>query len=223
MSRIPLEHEPIEGKSSVIRYDRYASFIMRPEYRLTVKKLIKKVTHGLVLDVGTGSGRLAFELGMVKKTGFKIIGLDLSLDMLIEATGFQNNNYHSTYIDFIGATAANLPFADNTFDAVISYASLHHWQKPIEVFNEIWRVTKPGGFILIRDNRRMLDEPLYKAAIWIFTMFLPKAEKSRWPRSIMASFKLDEVREILDQTNMKHYMIKRDMGGFDLCIEAVKN
>ena|SRR3989338_1338486 len=49
----------------------------------------------------------------------------------------------------IVADAAYLPFADNTFDAVVSESLLEHVADPVAVANEIWRIAKPGGIIYV--------------------------------------------------------------------------
>ena len=55
-----------------------------------------------------------------------------------------------------------MPFADGSFDLVISYASLHHWRQPAAVINEIMRVLKENGRVIIRDNRRVTGQPFWE-------------------------------------------------------------
>jgi ubiquinone/menaquinone biosynthesis C-methylase UbiE len=219
VDRVPLEVEPIVGAATVEGYDRYAALFMRPEYGYTVRKILGKgIKAGLVLDVGTGSGRLAVELAKVKKSDFRIIGLDMSDGMLHKARINALAQKPIKQLDFVQATAARLPFQDESFDIVTSYASLHHWQEPLAVLNEMWRVTKENGLILLRDNRRVLGNPFYHAVIWVISRFMRKEERGRWPKSILASYTLTEVGRMLEQTKMKKAYIQADMGGFDLCI-----
>lgn len=44
-----------------------------------------------------------------------------------------------------------LPFADNSFDIVVSTGSIHHWKDPEAGLNEIYRILSPGGYALIYD------------------------------------------------------------------------
>ena len=57
-----------------------------------------------------------------------------------------------------------LPFADNTFDAVICTVSVDYMTQPIEVFKEIGRILKPGGLNLIIFSNRMFTPKAVK--IW---------------------------------------------------------
>ena len=111
------------------------------------KRFIKGLNisdNDIVLDVATGTGDIAFEIR--KKYKSKIIGLDLSVNML-EIAKQKAKNKKIEDIKFIEGDAENLPFEDNTFDKVlISYGlrNLGNTEKGIE---EFYRVLKPGGTV----------------------------------------------------------------------------
>lgn len=46
------------------------------------------------------------------------------------------------------ADAVNMPFSDNSFDSVVTLDMLEHCKYPHDVFKEMFRVTKPGGYLL---------------------------------------------------------------------------
>ena len=123
-------------------------------------------------------------------------------------------------INFIHATASALPFSDNSFDLVISYASLHHWFEPVTVFNEIARVTGETGFAIIRDNKRVYQNPLWKPIIWLVCRFMNRRHRENWPKAILASYTIPEVRELLDRSGMNNYRVKSDFVFIDLCIDS---
>ena len=99
-----------------------------------------------ILDVCTGTGKQAFAFG---KRGFEVVGIDLSEDMLKVAT--RKNRYKNVRFDV--GYAEKLPYKENYFDISCISFGLHEMPRPIrkKVLEEIVRVTKPQGKIIIVD------------------------------------------------------------------------
>jgi len=219
--RIPLPEESISGVDAVGQYDKGAKHYMMPEYKYFVRKILKKgIRSGRVLDIGTGSGLLAIELAKAKSCRFDIVALDISKSMISKAKENARLCGVENRIRFINATAAALPFGDNSFDLVISYASLHHWFEPVTVFNEIARVTGESGLAIIRDNKRVYQNPLWKTAVWFVCRFMNRRHRENWPKAILASYTIPEVRNILNRSKLNNYRVKSDFVFIDLCIES---
>ena len=222
-NRIPLPEEPIADMDAVIQYDKGARYYIMPEYKYFVRKILRKgVRSGRVLDIGTGSGRLAIELAKAKDCHFDIVALDISENMIEKARENAQRCGVENKIKFLVSTAAALPFADSSFDLVISYASLHHWLKPVTVFDEVARVTKETGYAIIRDNKRVYQNPAWRALIWLVSRLMNKRHRENWPKAILASYTIPEVREILSRSQLKNYRIGSDFVFIDLCIESPK-
>ena len=220
-SRIPLEKEPLDGKDVVKQYDNGARYYMLPEYKYFVRKILRRgITKGRILDIGTGSGRLAIELAKTKGTDFRITGLDISGDMLELAKENAKKAGVADRIEFVLGTAADLPFTDGEFDLVMSYASLHHWIRPEDVFSECQRVAGETGAIMVRDNRRVYGNPFWEAFIWGLRLFMNKRHRDNWPGVIRSSYTLPEIRDIVKKSNLKNYGIGTDFITFDLYVEA---
>jgi ubiquinone/menaquinone biosynthesis C-methylase UbiE len=218
--RVPLSEEPIAGPDAVIQYDKGARLYMMPEYKYFVRKLLRKgIRKGKVLDIGTGSGRLAIELAGAKGCDFDIVALDISSDMIDKARENARRCGVDDRISFLHATAAALPFADNSFDIVMSYASLHHWFEPVTVFDEVARVTKAEGHAVIRDNKRVYQNPAWKTVIWGICRFMNRRHRENWPKAILASYTIPEVRELLSRSGLSGYRVRSDFVFIDLCIE----
>jgi ubiquinone/menaquinone biosynthesis C-methylase UbiE len=102
---------------------------------------------GKVLDVACGPGIVTEALGRVARD---VVALDLTHEMLTRArercarAGLSN-------VTFREGSATQLPFADNTFDAVVTRLSFHHFPDPRSVLVEMVRVAKTGGTVLVAD------------------------------------------------------------------------
>jgi ubiquinone/menaquinone biosynthesis C-methylase UbiE len=95
------------------------------------------IRHGShVLEIGSGPGHVAHAL---IEAGVRVTGVDFSAQMVAVA------QRHYPGITFQEANAEQLPFAANTFDAVVSNFVVHHLARPTVVFQEVCRVLKPGG------------------------------------------------------------------------------
>jgi SAM-dependent methyltransferase len=94
-----------------------------------------------VLDVGCGTGRLAARLGELSSVR-SIVGLDFSAGMLEQARA-RLASADATAL--VRGDATRLPFADGTFDIVITSEVLEHIQDDVAAISEMTRVLKPGG------------------------------------------------------------------------------
>lgn len=148
----------IEGYFAI----KYAEFAkntesMREEYRRLASKAASEIQTGRILEVGPGPGYIAIEIaGLLPEV--EIIGLDISNTMVEIAGSNANEHGLSERIEFRRGDASEMPFEEASFDFVLSSGSLHHWRKPIQIFNEIYRVLKPGCRALISDVRRDAPE-----------------------------------------------------------------
>jgi len=102
---------------------------------------------GHVLDIGTGTGRMA-ELFAARAE--RVVALDKSLDMLRFARA-KLQNLPSGAVELVQGDFAALPFPARGFDTVLLHQVLHFAQDPAAPLAEAARVTRPGGRIAIVD------------------------------------------------------------------------
>lgn len=101
-----------------------------------------------VLDVGAGFGRHAFEAA---RRGVSVVALDFAADEVAQTratVGAMVDAGEITVDDFAGALrgdATRLPFADGSFDVVITSEVLEHIQDDVAAVAEMVRVLAPGG------------------------------------------------------------------------------
>ena len=116
-----------------INHSKYIT-ITNKEHLTKINFLCKK---GKILEIGCGSGRILSE---IKETDLAI-GLDISTNMLKIA--------RSKNCVVVQANSTLLPFKNNGFDLVYSFKVLSHIPDIQKTINEIIRVVKPGGYILL--------------------------------------------------------------------------
>lgn len=110
-----------------------------------------------VLDVGTGTGRCP--LTLLRQTAFdgRVIGLDPSRRMLVQAR--HNAAAFGPRAAWVQQVGGRLPFAAGAFEAVTCLEALEFTPDPRATLRECLRVLKPGGLLLIT-NRRGVESKL---------------------------------------------------------------
>ena len=104
-------------------------------------------TVGRLLDVGTGTGRIA---ELFAQAASHITALDKSPEMLrLARTRLQH--LPAGHVSLVQGDFAQLPFAEGSFDTVLFHQVLHYALAPQAVLAEAARVTAPGGRIVIVD------------------------------------------------------------------------
>jgi ubiquinone/menaquinone biosynthesis C-methylase UbiE len=102
-----------------------------------------------VLDIGTGSGIVAIEAAGRMSAGGRIVGVDLSRQMLTQAALHARQIPGRDRIALAETDAEHLPFANATFDCVVSLFALLHFPNPAQALSEMRRVLKPNGRLVL--------------------------------------------------------------------------
>lgn len=105
----------------------------------------------IILDVGCGAGIDAMVAAKMTGQNGHVTGIDLSLNMLQRAR-LSVSLANLENVSFERALAEDLPFADNSFDVVISSGALNLVPNKKQTLNEIFRVMKKGARLMIADQ-----------------------------------------------------------------------
>ncbi|NEQ51772.1 MAG: class I SAM-dependent methyltransferase [Leptolyngbya sp. SIO3F4] len=111
-----------------------------------------------ILDCGVGTG--AFSLALLESVNQLpcVSGVDISYPMLTHAQQILENRCKS--LDLRCGDITNLPYADESFDAVIFAHVLEHMAQPVETLREMTRVLKPGAPLIGSVTRKGLGQVL---------------------------------------------------------------
>jgi len=115
-----------------------------------------------VLDVATGTGRLAHELSGRLKHGGRVVGIDFCQAMLARAGSHKDN------IELVLATSENGPFRDDTFDSATIAFALRNVPDIGTTLRETARVVKEGGKIVCLEFSR----PRNRISRWVHRAYL---------------------------------------------------
>lgn len=111
-----------------------------------VTRLLGDHDVGRVLDVGCGTGYLAIGLAANRRAG-RVHAIDISSGMLERAR--DNARGADADVCFVRGSATSLPYADDSFEAVVSRGVLHHLHDPVAALREWRRVARDGAPVVV--------------------------------------------------------------------------
>ena len=163
-----------------------------------LKEWLAKLSKGdLLLDVGCGSGRASIPFA---KNGVKVIGLDISEQMVLRAKNKSKKQGLTDYIDYIIGDSESLPFKNNSFDGVIAFGVLHHVPTPQKMLDQMSKVLKSGGIYFGHENNKTILRPIFDflmciSRLWIEEAgnhpLISKAELTNWANKVDFDIKIN--------------------------------
>ncbi|AMO20880.1 bifunctional demethylmenaquinone methyltransferase/2-methoxy-6-polyprenyl-1,4-benzoquinol methylase UbiE [Flavobacterium columnare] len=130
--------------------NRVISFGIDVQWRKKIVQLVGSIQPKKVLDIATGTGDLAI---LMKDTqAEKIIGLDISAGMLAVGQEKIRKKNLSNQIELVLGDSENIPFEDNSFDAITVSFGIRNFENLEKGLSEILRVLKPGGIFVILET-----------------------------------------------------------------------
>jgi demethylmenaquinone methyltransferase/2-methoxy-6-polyprenyl-1,4-benzoquinol methylase len=154
------------------RYDRLAellSFGQNGRWRKEMVDHIVPAPGDLILDVASGTAGVAIQLAA--RTGAKVVGVDLTEQMLAQGQHNVAAAGRARQIRLVAGRAEQLPYPDQSFDSLTFTYLLRYVQDPQAVLTELARVVKPGGRVASLEFMSP-PSPLYWPFWWLYTRLL---------------------------------------------------
>lgn len=131
--------------------NRVISFGIDVSWRKKVVSLVNETQPKTILDIATGTGDLAIQLATSTKAS-RIIGLDISEGMLDVGRKKVTQKQLDNRIELVLGDSENLPFENDTFDAITVAFGVRNFETLEKGLSEIKRVLKPGGIFVILET-----------------------------------------------------------------------
>lgn len=112
-------------------------------WRVATTRAVDPQSGERILDIAAGTGTSSVAL---TKTGAQVVAADFSEGMIRVG---KERHADNPLLDFVRADATELPFADGEFDAVTISFGLRNVVEPRKALDEFFRVTRPGGRVVI--------------------------------------------------------------------------
>jgi ubiquinone/menaquinone biosynthesis C-methylase UbiE len=208
--------EGANDRDSVQAYDSVSRSPLFSFIRWEVLRQLRKYRpEGTLLDAGCGPGYLDRAIAM-KYPQLKIIGIDVSKEMLELATRQASSSKVNSRISYQEADVQKLPFKNDSMDFVVSTLSMHHLARPEEALGEIFRILKPRGQLFIFDLRRDTPEALFYLIRFVQRFFAPNPIRltNGGEGSVLSSFTPLEMKTLLSQSPFPAWTIQKGWGWY---------
>ncbi|WP_036859544.1 MULTISPECIES: class I SAM-dependent methyltransferase [Prevotellaceae] len=136
----------------------YTRWIWNDDSNLLARKVLDFIPNdfrGRLLDVPVGTAIFTAEKYRRLK-GAEVIGLDYSEEMIAIAT-LRKKTEQIANLSLVQGDVGELPYANESFDCVLSMNGFHAFPEKEKAFSETFRVLKPGGCFYVWGERRLAD------------------------------------------------------------------
>ena len=140
-------------------------------WRKRAVREIGKISPKKILDIATGTGDLAVESSILKPT--KIVGVDISEGMLEVGRKKMKTKGLDSIIELQLGDSENLPFDDNSFDAVTAGFGVRNFENLPKGLSEMCRVMNKGGKLAILEPAEPTTFPFKQLYSLYFKRILP--------------------------------------------------
>lgn len=177
--------------------------MMRRQYQEIASDLVSRIDFGRILDVGTGPGRLLFEIHQLNPA-LELFGLDISASMVEIA----RRHLSGLGADVRRGDIRQSDYEENFFDVVTCTGSFYLWDFPKECLEEIFRILKPRQSAYLFETYRECDRNAVRRAMSMNleqeSLFTRMLAPRLFMKQLRMTYKTTEIAEIIEQTRFAH-------------------
>lgn len=168
-------------------------------WRVATTRAVNPRPGEKILDLAAGTGTSSASLA---KSGAHIVAADFSPGMIEVG---RERQARVPNIEFVQADGMALPFGDDEFDAVTISFGLRNIVDPKVALGELWRVTKPGGRIVICEFSTP-KKPLRGAYHWYLRRIMPTLAKAVSSNDAAYDYLFESISSWPDQTTLAGWL-----------------
>lgn len=211
------------------RLNRILSMRIDVRWRKNVIQLLKKQQPASILDIATGTGDLAIAMNSLSAN--KIVGLDLSEQMLKVAAKKLEEFQLNQRIELVKGDSEQLPFDDDSFDAITCAFGVRNFGNLQAGLKEMHRVINEKGQVIILEFSKPKNKIIQKLYYFYFFNVLPfvgnllsgdQRAYSYLPESVNAFPSGKEFESVLKQAGFKTVVCKPQTFGICTIYQAKK-
>jgi ubiquinone/menaquinone biosynthesis C-methylase UbiE len=154
-----------------------------------------------VLDAGTGTARIPI-LMCQRRPQYLITAVDLAQSMLIVGQRNVEDAELKQRIRLERVDTKRMAYPDLEFDLLISNSLVHHLPDPLSFFQEVKRLVRPGGAILIRDLIRPDSDEIVNDLVDKIGAGYDAHQQQLFRDSLKAALTLAEVQDAIDRVGL---------------------
>ncbi|WP_173049814.1 trans-aconitate 2-methyltransferase [Nitrospira sp. KM1] len=204
MTRVP-EPELMEDEAQVLAYAKADFAEENQGFVGLFREYFPDFQAGHVYDLGCGPGDIPLRLAKTL-TACRVTGIDASAPMIRLAEQAAQSEGLQDRVKFRCERFEQLAGA-NLADAVMSNSLLHHLPNPLQFWNKIRQLVKPGSPVLVMDLLRPESEEEARAIVNRYAAGEPEVLRRDFYNSLLAAFNEDEVTSQLARMNLTRLLI----------------
>ena len=138
-----------ESFNRIIDNKTYAGIIRDDKHLAAILSLVEEGTYDKILDIGTGTGYLAFPLAE-RYPSSTVYGIDIA-DAIIAKNQENVKEKGITNLQFMAFDGLQYPFEDESIDLMVTRYAFHHFPNVVDAIQQMHKILRKGGRVMISD------------------------------------------------------------------------